>query len=160
MGSFEDLPFPNEPSLSPPGTTDINPAFPWLEMAGTVLVFLAIFLVALWVIRRLYLSNLRSMETPWARVLDRQLLGGQQNLYLVEIAGQLQILGGSDHHLLKICEINDPVIAAEILEEIAARPTERIDGLLNGLKKLWPWRKKKKESFSYELERLLDEVKK
>jgi len=88
------------------------------------------------------------------------MLGGQQSLYLVEIAGQLQVLGGSDHHLLKISEINDPAVAAEILEEIATRPIERIDGWTKSLQKLWPGRSRKKDTFSAELERLLDEVKK
>jgi len=100
------------------------------------------------------------MNAPWARVLDRQMLGGQQSLYLVEIAGQLQVLGGSDHHLLKISEINDPDVAAEILEEIATRPIERVDGWTKSLQKIWPGRFRKKDTFSAELERLLDEVKK
>jgi flagellar protein FliO/FliZ len=100
------------------------------------------------------------MNAPWARVLDRQILAGQQSLYLVEIAGQLQVLGGSDHHLLKISEINDPDLAAEILEEITTRPLERIDGWTKSLQKLWSGRSRKQAAFSTELERLLDEVKK
>jgi len=62
--------------------------------------------------------------------------------------------------LLKISEINDPAVAAEILEEIATRPIERIDGWTKSLQKLWPGRSRKKDTFSAELERLLDEVKK
>jgi len=100
------------------------------------------------------------MNAPWARVLDRQVLGGQQSLYLVEIAGQLQVLGGSDHHLLKISEINDPDVAAEILEEIATRPVERVEGWAKRIQKLWPVSSRKKQSFSLELEHLLEEVKK
>jgi len=126
---------------------------------GTLLVFLLILLASLWMIRRLNRANLRNMNAPWARVLDRQMLGGQQSLYLVEIAGQLQVLGGSDHHLLKISEINDPEVAAEILEEIATRPIQRVDGWTKSFQKLWPRRFRKKEPFSMELERLLEEVK-
>jgi len=127
---------------------------------GTVLVFLLILIVSLWVIRRLNRASVRNLNAPWARVLDRQMLGGQQSLYLVEIAGQLQVLGGSDHQLLKISEINDPEIAAEILEEIATRPIERVDGWAKSFQKLWPGRSRKMDTFSVELERLLDEVKK
>lgn len=100
------------------------------------------------------------MNVPWARILDRQVLGGQQILYLVEIAGQLQVLGGSDHHLVKISEINDPVVAAEILQEIVTRPTERVEGWTQSIQKLIVRPSRKKESFSAELERLLDEVEK
>ena len=126
---------------------------------GMFLILLLILLVSLWIIRRLNRANVRNMNAPWARVLDRQMLGGQQSLYLVEIAGQLQVLGGSDHHLLKISEINDPEVAAEILEEIATRPIERIDGWTKSLQKLWPGRSRKKDAFSTELDRLLNEVK-
>lgn len=161
LASIEDNLY--DPSLSDAADT-LAPAvptgFPWLGLMGSILIFLLILFVSLWIIRRLYLSGLRNMNAPWARVLDRQVLGGQQNLYLVEIAGQLQVLGGSDHHLLKICEINDPVLAAEILEEIATRPAERVDGWLKNLPQLGPRRLKKKKSFSEEFQRMLDEVKK
>ena len=132
--------------------------FSWWGLLGTLLVFLVILLVSLWIIRRLNKATLRTMDTPWARVLDRQVLGGQQNLYLVEIAGQLQVLGGTDHHLVKISEINDPAVAAEILEEIAIRPTERVGGWAKRLRELWRRPSRQKEPFSRELERLLEEV--
>lgn len=159
MASIEDDPYLVEPLETSPLVADPT-AFSWLNLAVTLLVFLLIFLIALWVIRRLYQSNPRSMSAPWVRVLDRQTLGGQQNLYLVEIAGQLQILGGSDHHLLKICEINDPALASEILEEIATRPAEKMDGWLRNLGKLAPWRLIKRNAFSRELSRSLDGGKK
>lgn len=156
MPSIEDGAYPagsSAPAL-------IEPVFSWWGLMGTLLVFILILIVSLWVIRRLYRVNVRHMSVPWARVLDRQMLSGQQSLYLVEIAGQLQVLGGTDHHLLKISEINDPEVAAEILEEIATRPIERVDGWTKSLLKLWPRRSRKNDNFSAELERLLDEVKK
>lgn len=156
MPSLEDQAFP--PSGAVPAVTES--VFSWWGLMGTLLVFLLILLVSLWVIRRLNQASVRNLNAPWVRVLDRQMLGGQQSLYLVEIAGQLQVLGGSDHHLLKISEINDPEVAAEILEEIATRPIERVDSWTKSLQKLWPRRSPKKETFSAELERLLDEVKK
>ncbi|KJR47775.1 Flagellar biosynthesis protein FliZ [Desulfosporosinus sp. I2] len=126
-----------------------------------LLVFLIILLVSLWIIRRLSKMNNRRINAPWARVLDRQVLSGQQSLYLVEIAGQLQVLGGSDHHLVKISEIHDPRIAAEILEEITTRPTERMEGWVQSVQKLWRRQSQQKEEpFSIELERLLEEVEK
>lgn len=156
MPNLEDQVFP--PSGAAPEVT--VPVFNWLGFMGTLLVFLLILLVSLWIIRRLNRANVRAMNVPWARVLDRQMLGGQQSLYLVEIAGQLQVLGGSDHHLVKISEINDPDVAAEILEEIATRPIERFDGWTKSLQRFWPGRSRKTDAFSTELERLLDEVKK
>lgn len=156
MPSIEDGAYP----VGGAAPAVIEPVFSWWGLIGTLLVFILILMVSLWVIRRLYRVNVRKMSAPWARVLDRQMLSGQQSLYLVEIAGQLQVLGGSDHHLLKISEINDPEVAAEILEEIATRPIERVDGWTKNLQKLWPRRSGKKDDFSAELERLLDEVKK
>ncbi|MFZ3130352.1 MAG: flagellar biosynthetic protein FliO [Desulfosporosinus sp.] len=156
MPSLEDRAFP--PSGAAPTVTES--VFSWWGLMGTVLVFLLILLVSLWIIRRFNRVNARNMNAPWARVLDRQRLGGQQSLYLVEIAGQLLVLGGSDHHLVKISEINDPDVAGEILEEIATRPIERVEGWTRSLQKLWPGRSRKEDVFSSELERLLDEVNK
>ncbi len=155
------MPFNQDSPLPASGAASVvaQPVFSWWGLMGTLLVFLLILLVSLWMIRRLNRANVRKMNAPWARVLDRQVLGGQQSLYLVEIAGQLQVLGGSDHHLLKISEINDPEVAAEILEEIATRPLERVDGWTKDLQKLMPKSSRKKDTFSTELERLLDEVK-
>jgi len=151
----------NQPLPPSEAVSTVTPtAISWWGILGTLLVFLLILLVSLWVIRRLNRASLRNMSVPWARVLDRQVLGGQQSLYLVEIAGQLQVLGGSDHHLVKISEINDPEVAAEILQEIATRPTERVEGWAQGIQKLIVRPSRKKESFSVELERLLDEVEK
>ncbi|MDR3587767.1 MAG: flagellar biosynthetic protein FliO [Desulfosporosinus sp.] len=130
----------------------------WWGLFGILVVFLIILAVSLWVIRRLNRANERSMNTPWARVLDRQVLGGQQRLYLVEIAGQLQVLGGSDHHLLKLSEINDPTVAAEILEELTPRPTKRVGGRANKSQKFWHRPSRANDSFNEELERLLKEV--
>jgi len=151
---IEDRAFPVN-AATPAVTTT---GFPWAGLMETLLVLLLILLLSLWIMRRLKGVNVRGTNAPWARVLDRQILGGQQSLYLVEIAGQLQVLGGSDHHLLKISEINDPEVAAEILEEIATRPTEHVDSWTNSFQKLWPRRSRNKESFAEEMERLLDEV--
>ena len=156
MPVSEDSPFPPSGAAS----ALVQPGFSWWGLLGTLLLFLIILFVSLWIIRRLNRANLRSMNAPWARVLDRQVLGGQQSLYLVEIAGQLQVLAGSDHHLLKISEINDPDVAAEILEEIAARPVERVEGLAKSIQKFWPGSTRKTDSFSLELEHLLEEVEK
>jgi len=156
------MPF-NEDQLFPSsGTAPVvtQSVFSWWGLLGTLLVFLVILLVSLWILRRLNRANMRTMNAPWARVLDRQILSGQQSLYLVEIAGQLQVLGGSDHHLVKLSEINDPHVAAEILEEIATRPTERVEGWLQSVQRLWRRRSRKKDAFSDELQRLLEEVEK
>ena len=143
------------------GTAQATSSSLW-GLVGTVLIFIVILAVALWFIRRLNRSALRGMNAPWARVLDRQILSGQQSLYLVEIAGKLQVLGGSDHHLVKLTEIEDPELAAEILEEITHRPVEKAEGVLSRLtQQLFSGKKRKsKTAFSTELERLLEEVEK
>jgi len=79
-------------------------------------------------------------------------------LYLIEIAGQIQVLGGTDHHITKVSEIDDPEVVAEILEEIANRPEQKMDRFMTGIWKNLK-RKPRKDYFSVELERLLEEEK-
>jgi len=115
--------------------------------------------IAFWLIKRLNRYTVRNMDSPWARVLDRQVLYGNQVLYLVEIAGKIQILGVTDHHISKVEEIDDPDIASEILEEIAHRPEEKLDKFMSGIfNKLRS--KKRRDPFSSELERMLEEARK
>lgn len=152
--SIESQPY--NPSVTAPAAVE---PFSWAGLLGTILVFLIILLVSLWMIKKLNRFSVRNMQSPWVRVLDRQVLNGQQVLYLVEIAGRIQVLGGTDHHITKVEEINDPEVAAEILEEIANRPEEKMDRLMTGIwKKLK--RKKRTDDFSSELERLIEEGKK
>lgn len=152
MPSIEDQPFP-------PSTVEnlSSTGFNWWGLIATLAVFLLIFLAALWVIRRLNRGTFRGMSTSWARVLDRQSLGGQQVLYLVEVAGKLQVLAGTDHHLSKISEIDDPEIAAEILDEIANRPTEKVQGATNFIGKIFGRKRHKRDKFADELALLLKE---
>lgn len=156
QGSYENLPYDPSEAVATASSTP----FSWWGLMGTILIFILILLVALWVIRRMNRSSSRGMNAPWARILDRQMLSAQQSLYLVEIAGKLQVLGGTDHHLVKIDEINDPDLAAEILDEITHRPVERIEGVFSGIAKhtFGGKRHKAKDPFSNELERLLEEV--
>ncbi|NMA68390.1 MAG: flagellar biosynthetic protein FliO [Desulfitobacterium sp.] len=127
----------------------------------TVLILFLILVLALWVIRKMNGITYRGMHAPWARVLDRQMLTSNQSLYLVEIAGKLQVLAATDHQITKIQEINDPEQALEILDEIAHRPIERREGVLATLAQgLFGGRRKGQESFEKELERLLEEVEK
>ncbi len=130
----------------------------WSGLIGTILVFLIILIVSLWMIKKLNRFSVRNMQSPWVRVLDRQVLSGQQVLYLVEIAGHIKVLGGTDHHITTVSEVNDPDVVAEILDEIANRPEEKVDKLLTGIWKKFR-RKRNHDVFSAELERLLEEVK-
>jgi flagellar protein FliO/FliZ len=102
-------------------------------LIATIIFFLVILAVSLWVIRRLNKYSYRGMQSPWVRMLDRQTLGGQQTIYLVEVAGKILVLAGTDHHITKIEEINDPEVAAEILEEIANRPVENVEKFMGSI---------------------------
>lgn len=148
----------NQPYNPAATVTASSQPFSWAPLIGTILLFLVILIVALWMIKRLNKYSFRKMQSPWVRVLDRQVLNGQQVLYLVEIAGKIQVLGGTDHHITKIAEINDPEVAAEILEEIVDRPEEKMDKMMTGLWKKVK-RQKKSDGFSSELDRLLEEAK-
>lgn len=150
-----------EDQLWEPGTAETvaSAGFSWWGLMGTIVVFIAILVVVLFIIRRLNGSTMRGMNAPWARVLDRQVLGAQQSLYLVEIAGKLQVLAATDHHVTVIQEIDDPEAAAEILDEIANRPAEKTEGFVaKNMNLLFGNRRKK--SFATELDRLLEEVQK
>ncbi|ADY54968.1 hypothetical protein Sgly_0605 [Syntrophobotulus glycolicus DSM 8271] len=136
-------------------TANTGNPYPTGGLIATIIFFLVILAVSLWMIRRLNKYAYRGMQSPWVRVLDRQTLGGQQMIYLVEVAGKIFVLAGTDHHITKIEEVNDPEIAAEILEEIANRPEEKVDRLMGQLRNKLPRRKKR--DFSIELERLLKE---
>lgn len=156
QGSLENQPY----TLGEVATESVTTTYSLGGLIGTMLIFILILIVALWVIRRMNRSAVRGMNAPWARVLDRQNLGGQQSLYLVEIAGKLQVLGGTEHHLVKIDEINDPDLAAEILDEITNRPVERVEGFFTGIAKktFQGKRRKAKDPFSDELQHLIEEV--
>ncbi|NLO97196.1 MAG: flagellar biosynthesis protein FliO [Peptococcaceae bacterium] len=154
-GSIENQPY----NLGgPTAVSSPEATISWGGLIGTIVVFLIILIVALWMIRRVNRFSIRNIDSPWVRVLDRQMLNNQQTLYLVEIAGKIQVLAGTDHHITKVTEINDPEIVAEILEEIAREPQEKLDKVFGGI---WRNIKKKKtnDSFSTELERWLEEAK-
>lgn len=147
--SIENQPY--NPSVTTPAAAE---TFSWTGLIVTVLLFLLILFVALWMIKRLNRYSVRNMQSPWVRILDRQTLGGQQVLYLVEIAGHIQVVGATDHHMTKLAEINEPEVVAEILEEIANRPEEKLDKWMTSLRRSFQ-RKSSKDSFSMELEQLL-----
>lgn len=151
--SIENQPYNPEVAVPPAAEP-----FSWAGLIGTVIVFLVIMIVAFWLIKRMNRFAQRNLDSPWARVLDRQVLYGNQALYLVEIAGKIQILGATDHHITKLEEIKDPDVAAEILDDIAKRPKEKIDRVMSSI---WQrFKPRRKKSFSSELERLLEEAKK
>lgn len=132
--------------------------FDWGSFAGTVIVFLLILWLAFWVLKRLKVASSPGVNNNWARVIDRQVVSGQQALYLVEVAGQLQVLAGSEHSLVKIADIDDPRVAAEILNGLANRPTEKVEGFFHTVKRKLLQPQKSKATFSSELDRLLEEV--
>lgn len=141
-----------------PTPAAVNAPFSWWGLIGMVLVFLIILIVSLIVMRVLRKSAFGVSESKWAKVLDRQQLGGQQMLYLVEVAGKLQVLGGSDHNLVKISDIDNPEVAAEVLEDLANRPFEQSGGVLPLFFGKFAGFKKNRD-FSVELEQIMEEAK-
>ncbi len=153
MGNIEDQPFKITESLP-----ILSNQFSWLNLAGMTLVFLIILLISLIIIRKLRQASLGISKSRWIRVLDRQSLGGQQMIYLVELAGKLQVLGASEHSLFKISEIDDPQIAAEILADLTMTSAKRGEGVLPRLLGKVA-HKKQRRDFNAELEKLLQEAK-
>jgi flagellar protein FliO/FliZ len=148
----------NQPYIPLAPTPAVNTAISWWGYIGMVSIFIIILIISLVVLKTLRKSNFGISESKWVKVLDRQQLGGQQMLYLVEIAGKLQVLGGSDNSLVKISEIDNPEVATEILEDIANRPFEESGGVLPlFFGKLTGF--KKNRDFSVELEQIMEEAK-
>lgn len=155
MNGIESQPY--NPSI--PTAAATPESISWAGLIGTIVVFIIILCVALWMIKKLNRYSVRNIQTSWVRVLDRQVLSGQQTLYLVEIAGKIQVLGGTDHHISKVADIDDVEVAAEILDEIARQPQEKMDKLMSGVRKRFR-SKRKTNTFSAELERYFEEDKK
>jgi flagellar protein FliO/FliZ len=147
----------NNPIIYASGTPDPGVAFSWWGLLGYIVLFLLLLVAALWVIRRLNRTSARSFHAPWARVLDRQYLAGQQYLYLVEIAGKLMVLGGSDHCLTKIEEIHDADAAAEIMAEIANTPLSGQENPLALFLRRFFYGKRRTDPFAAELQKMLED---
>ncbi|MDR3270220.1 MAG: flagellar biosynthetic protein FliO [Peptococcaceae bacterium] len=152
MNSVEDQPL-NFLANTPQVQTD----FSWWGLFGYIIVFLFILAAALWMIRRLNRRQMKGMDSPWIRVLDRQHLGGQQMLYLVEIAGKFQVLGGSDHTLVKIAEIDDLEIIAEMITEISSRSETKPESMIYQVMQRLFYGRKRERPFDLELQRMMED---
>lgn len=143
QGNVEMLPY--NPTGVVANTTP--PSTSWLSLTGTVLVFVLILIVAFWVMRKVNSSSRANVNSTWAKVLDRQMLSGQQSLYLVEVAGKLQILAVTEHNIVKLTDIDDSNLAIDILEDIENNKVESV-GFLNSLFN----KKKATKQFAVQLE--------
>ncbi|MEM5816377.1 MAG: flagellar biosynthetic protein FliO, partial [Desulfitobacterium hafniense] len=65
---------PFQPQMTGEVSRSVSDPSYWGGIIGTILVFLLILIVALWVIRKMNQASFRGMQAPWARVLDRQML--------------------------------------------------------------------------------------
>ena len=121
---------PYVPNIS---ETQLESTFSWAGLISTILIFIMILGAVFWVVQRMNRKKYQSVQTPWLRVLDRQFLSPQHPIYLVEVAGKIQIWGSTDHQISQITEVNNPAQAADILEEIARRPEAPVDRLMRGV---------------------------
>ncbi|MCL1852454.1 MAG: flagellar biosynthetic protein FliO [Peptococcaceae bacterium] len=158
--------------------TQLQEAFSWTGLVSTVVLFLIILCLVLWLVKKLHRKKFQGVQTSWLRVLDRQVLSPQHFVYLVEVAGKIQVWGSTDHQINQITEINTTSQISDILEEIARRPEDPVDRLIRfvlptqqkteygvpGSSKGWPllnggrslWKKRgKKGGFSDELKKMM-----
>ncbi|MDA8441524.1 MAG: flagellar biosynthetic protein FliO [Peptococcaceae bacterium] len=113
--SIEAKPFPN---VQPVSTNQIN-TFSWGSFVVIVVVFLALLLFFAVAVKRF--SRSTSGSSSWFKLLDRQQMGPGHNLYLVELAGRMQILGVTNQTMVKIADLDDAELAGEILQDLAWR---------------------------------------
>ncbi|HEX3014864.1 MAG TPA: flagellar biosynthetic protein FliO [Desulfobacteria bacterium] len=125
-----------------------------------VALFIVILFAVLFITKAIKRSNLSMGSASWLKVLDRQTLGGQHALYLVEIAGNLQVLAGSGQGLVKIMDIENPDVAAEILADISQRLAVPSSGVLPQLlEKITGLKQRGKRDFTTEFDQVLREAK-
>jgi len=140
--NLEDRPFPADTQVTP----QVQSSFSW----GTLLVTVFIFLICLvsfgFIVKRI--NSAAAPLSPWLKVLDRQQLGQGQYLYLVELAGRMQILAASTHGVVKIAELDDPDLAGEIIQDLAWKSEQAIPSFWSEL-----FNRLRGRSFQAELQR-------
>ncbi|MCL1790407.1 MAG: flagellar biosynthetic protein FliO [Peptococcaceae bacterium] len=120
----------NQPYAPSIVTTQVQEAFSWTGLLATVILFLCILCLTLWIIQKLHHKKYQGLQAGWLRVLDRQVLSPQHFVYLVEVAGKIQVWGSTDHQINQITEINSTCQISDIMEEIARRPEDPVDRLI------------------------------
>ncbi len=118
--SVEDLPFP-APNITP---AQPSSGFAWGSFFLTVFLFIVLLVGLSLLVKRL--NRTPALTGPWLKVLDKQQLGPGHYVYLVELAGKLQILGVTGHSMVKITEIDDIEMAGEILQDLSWRSEQAL----------------------------------
>ncbi len=113
--NVEDRPFPSV------NVTTIQPStgFAWGSFILTVFLFIVLLTGLSLLVKRLNRNPL--LTSPWLKVLDKQQLGPGHYVYLVELAGKLQILGVTGHSMVRIASIDDIELAGDILQDLTWR---------------------------------------
>jgi flagellar biogenesis protein FliO len=113
--NIESMPFPASQTIATPQVS----AFSWGTFVTIVCIFLVLFAGFALLVKRY--NRTTSAANTWFKLLDRQQLGPGHNLYLVELAGHLQILGVTNQTMVKLAELDDAELAGEILQDLAWR---------------------------------------
>ena len=85
-----------------------------------VLSLLVVILLAFLAIKFFQRQTPLTRAGRWMRILDQVMIGQNRALLLAEIAGNIYVLGVTDHNIIKLLEIDDPsqvaLFTAEDLE--------------------------------------------
>lgn len=141
--SIEDKAFPAITSGN--ATTQQVGGFSWGTFITVAFLFVILLGAGSYFVKRL--NRTQAMTSPWFKVLDRQQMGPGHYVYLVELAGRLQILGVTNHGMFKIAELDDPELAGEVLQDLAWRAEQVLP----------PWWEKLVEGFKGH--KFMDELK-
>lgn len=98
--------------------------FAWDTLLVTAGLFLLLLVVLGFFVKRI--NKAAVPVSPWCRILDKQQLGQGHVLYLVELAGRLQILGVTNQSVVKIAELDDADLASEIMQDLAWRAEQTL----------------------------------
>ncbi|NLC08054.1 MAG: FliO/MopB family protein [Syntrophomonadaceae bacterium] len=79
-----------------------------------ILVSVLVIVILSYGLIRLFGKGLKLQGGTWISILDHVSLGPNRGIYLVDIGGKVLVLGMTDHNMVKIMEIEDDAIIAEM----------------------------------------------
>ncbi|NLK51768.1 MAG: FliO/MopB family protein [Syntrophomonadaceae bacterium] len=140
-GQPVNLPEYSEPAVQEaPG---LGGLFFRIVLSLAVIVLLSYFLI------RLISNRFKISTSEWVNVLDHLSLGPNRSIFLIDVAGKVLVLGITDHSMVKIMEIEDEMLIAEMRLNSTFNASRNSEKWLGGWSRFWPnWYHTEKEGFN------------
>lgn len=118
---------PGDPVNLPASTEPEKAALP--SMAGLffkIVLCLVVIVVLTYGLMRLLKRQFRTSGSSLINVIDQLSLGPNRGVYLANIAGRIVALGITDHQIVKLLEIDDPVVIEQLKQEASVEGEPRV----------------------------------